>query len=174
MKSRDATPRSKPVRLRSTTNPSRKESGSGIVATLQAKYGERLARASQELKADQKRNRCSYISDVVLFSKWAYRVGKGWYGFSLGHVPPVWTKMLDDFLSWLETQCPDFEIHQVKIKFRGLRFYVGTKTDLVIPDEKIRAETRKLEQLMQYPLPQNNSTSARKVRKNHRRQRAQS
>jgi len=47
----------------------------------------------------------SYISDVLMFSKWACRVGKGWYGFSLGDVPRVWTDVLDQFLCWLEIQC---------------------------------------------------------------------
>ena len=84
----------------------------GIVDGLREKHRARLARAQQELKEDEKRMRgqCSYISDLLLFWKWAYRVGKGWYGFNLGHIPPVWTDMLDDFLSWLESQCPDFEI----------------------------------------------------------------
>lgn len=63
----------------------------GFVEELAAKHAKRLARAQQELKADEKRMRgqCSYISDLHLFWKWAYRVGKGWYGFNLGHIPPV-------------------------------------------------------------------------------------
>jgi hypothetical protein len=85
---------------------------SGIVEELKEKYKARLARAPRELKEDEKRMRrqCSYISDLLLFWKWAYRVGKGCYGFSLGHIPPVWTDVLDEFLSWVEAQCPDFEI----------------------------------------------------------------
>ena len=93
----------------------------------------------------------SYISDVTLFSKWAYRVGKGWYGFNLGDVPRVWTDVLDEFLSWLETECPDFEIHQVKIKGRGVRIYLGTKTHLFIPDEEIRSEITQLQNLLVNP-----------------------
>jgi hypothetical protein len=126
---------------------------SGIVEELKEKHKARLARAQQELSEDEKRMRgqCSCISDLLLFRKWAYRVGKGWYGFDLGHIPPVWTDMLDDFLSWLESQCPDFEIHQIKIKVGGLRIYVGTKTDFVIPDEKIRLEISKLQNLLRTP-----------------------
>ncbi len=115
---------------------------SGIVEELKEKHKKRLARAQQELKksmASARTRSDSYISDVLLFSKWAYRVGKGWYGFDLGDEPRVWTDVLDEFLSWLETQCPDFEIHQVKIKGRGLRLYLGTKTEFVIPDESIRS-----------------------------------
>ena len=128
--------------------------GSGIVEDLKEKHKERLAQAQQELKkrmATPGTRSDSYISDVLLFSKWAYRVGKGWYGFSLGDVPRVWTDVLDEFLSWLETQCPDFEIHQVKIKGRGVRVYLGTKTHLFIPDEEIRSEITQLQNLLVNP-----------------------
>jgi hypothetical protein len=55
-----------------------KSKQSGIVEVLKAKHKERLARAQQELKKRMARPRTrsdSYISDVLLFSKWAYRVG---------------------------------------------------------------------------------------------------
>jgi hypothetical protein len=126
----------------------------GIVERLREKHKERLALAQKELKKRRARPRKrfdSYLSDVILFSKWAYRVGKGWYGFSLGDVPRVWTDVLDEFLSWLEIQCPDFEIHQVKIKGRGLRLYLGTKTEFVIPDEKVRSEISQLQNLLSNP-----------------------
>jgi hypothetical protein len=145
----------------------------GIVEELKEKHKERLARAQQELKkrmATPSTRSDSYISDVLLFSKWAYRVGKGWYGFSLGDVPRVWTDVLDEFLSWLETQCPDFEIHQVKIKGRGLRIYLGTKTDLFIPNENIRSEISQLQNLL--TMPQFTPTpirAARKKRQKHSR-----
>lgn len=146
--------------------------GSGIVDQLKTKHKKRLARAQQELKEDKKRMRrqCSYISDLLLFWKWAYRVGKGWYGFNLGHVSPVWTDMLDEFLSWLETQCPDFEIHQIKMKLGSVRIYLGTKTDFVIRDEKIRAEISKLQNLLRLPpcLPAP-IRAARKKRQNKKR-----
>jgi len=90
-------------------------------------------------------------SDILLFYKWAYRVGKGWYGFALGNVPRVWTDVLDEFLCWLEIQCPDFEIHQIKMKLGFVRIYLGTKTDFVIPDEKIRSEISQLENLLRLP-----------------------
>jgi hypothetical protein len=126
---------------------------SGIVEELKEKHEVRLARAQQELKnmarPGARSDGCT--SDLLLFSKWAYRVAKGWYGFSLGNVPRVWTDVLDEFLSWLEIQCPDFEIHQIKMKFHCLRFYVGTKTDLMIPDEKIRSEISQLQNLLHLP-----------------------
>ena len=126
----------------------------GIVDELKERYKHRLARAEEELRADRKRRggrRCNYISDLLLFQKWAYRIGRGWYGFDLGHVPPVWLDIINDFLSWLELECPDFEIHQVKIKVGGLRLYAGTKTKLMIPDGRIRAEISALERLLKTP-----------------------
>ena len=139
---------------------------SGIVEELKEKHKQRLAQAQQELKrrmATPRTRSDSYISDVLLFWKWAYRVGKGWYGFSLGDVPRVWTDVLDEFLCWLETQCPDFEIHQAKIKGRGLRLYLGTKIHFVIPDEKIRFEISQLQNLLSNP--QFTPTPIRTVRK---------
>jgi hypothetical protein len=125
----------------------------GIVEELKEKHKERLARAQQELKEDEKRMRgqCSYISDLLLFWKWAYRVGTGWYGFNLGHIPPVWKDMLDDFLSWLVSQCPDFEIHQIKMKFGALRFYIDTHSDDKTVNETVRAEISKLGNLLRTP-----------------------
>jgi hypothetical protein len=139
---------------------------SGIVEELKEKHRKRLALAHQVLKkqmAAPETRSDNYISDVLLFSKWAYRVGKGWYGFSLGNVPRVWTDVLDEFLCWLETQCPDFEIHQVKIKGRSLRLYLGTKTEFVIPDENIRSEICQLQDLLS--MPQFISTPVRAARK---------
>ncbi len=102
-----------------------------------------------------------------MFSKWAYRVGKGWYGFSLGDIPHVWTDVLDEFFGWLETQCPDFEIHQIKMKLGRLRFYVGTKADLLIADERIRSKIFELENLLRFPEPSIRATH--KNRRNHSR-----
>ena len=146
---------------------------SGIVEDLKEKHKERLARAQKELKKSMATPRTrpdSYISDVLLFSKWAYRVGKGWYGFNLGDIPRVWTDVLDEFLSWLETECPDFEIHQVKMKFRSLRLYLGTKTKFVIPDANIRSEISQLQNLLSMPrLTQTPIRAARKKRQKHSR-----
>jgi hypothetical protein len=138
----------------------------GIVEELKEKHKTRLARAQQELKEDEKRMRgqCSYVSDLLLFWKWAYRVGKGWYGFSLGDVPRVWTDVLDQFLCWLEIQCPDFEIHQIKMKLGGVRIYLGTKTNFVIPDENICSEISQLQNLLRLPpCPPSPIRAARKT-----------
>jgi hypothetical protein len=149
-----------------------KPKSTGIVEALAEKHKERLAQAQQELKKRMARpakpfGDYHYDSDILMFYKWAYRVGKGWYGFALGSVPRVWTDVLDEFLSWLETQCPDFEIHQVKIKGRGLRLYLGTKTDLFIPDENIRSEITQLQNLLVMPqFEQQPIRAPRKKRQN--------
>jgi hypothetical protein len=153
-------------------NQDMKTKESGIVEELKAKHKKRLACAQQELKRTMvkpgKRLDHYYASDILLFYKWAYRVGKGWYGFNLGNVPRVWTDVLDEFLCWLETQCQDFEIHQVKMKLGGLRIYLGTKTDLVIRDEEIRSEICQLQNLLRLPAcPPAPIRAARKKRRKH-------
>ena len=86
--------------------------------------------------------------DTFLFQKWAYRVPKDWYGFSLGNVPFVWALIIDDFLKEIEKECPDFEIHQIKLKYGGLRFHLNlnSKDDKII--NKINTEIYKLEELL--------------------------
>lgn len=61
--------------------------------------------------------------DVMLLERWGKRVPPGWYGFD--GINTLWGKIINDFLEELEKECPDFEIHQIKLKFGGLRFYVG-------------------------------------------------
>ena len=68
-----------------------------IVDDLKEKYKEGLALAQKDLKKGRPKLRASYESDVMLFQKWAYRVGKGWYGFSLGNVPHVWDMCWTNF-----------------------------------------------------------------------------
>jgi hypothetical protein len=74
--------------------------------------------------------------------------------------------MLDEFLCWLEIQCPDFEIHQIKMKLGSVRIHLGTKTDFVIPDENIRSEISQLQNLLRLPpCPPAPIRAARKKRR---------
>jgi hypothetical protein len=98
-----------------------------------------------------------------MFSKWAYRVGKGWYGFSLGDVPRVWTDLLDEFLCWLEIQCPDFEIQQIKMKIGSVRVYVDPKTNDKALHEAVRAECWKLMGLLRMPRNLKEVKASRRV-----------
>jgi len=70
---------------------------------------------------------------IYLFQKWAYRVKKDWYGFSLGNAPFEWATEIDEFLEWVEANFPDFKILQIKLKMGGLRCYL----DLGLPDTLI-------------------------------------
>ena len=127
----------------------------GFVHELAAKHRKELVEAQLEWRARQANPEqfCGKTppSDMVLLQKWGYRVGKGWYGFDVGEIPPAWTQVLDEFFTWLEIQCPDFQIHQVKIKAGGLRINLGTKNSLFIPDNRIRAEISELQDLLQLP-----------------------
>ena len=128
-----------------------------ILAVLKKKYRVQLAEAKRALDEDYYNGRPKVRAklsgprlepNLYLFQKWAYRVGKGWYGFSLGPIPDAWTNLLDKFLVWLESQCPDFQIHQIKTKFGRLCLYIETNC----PDAKMKAmvaaEIAKLERLM--------------------------
>lgn len=140
----------------------------GIAQQLATKYRKPLAKAQRELLKAKRGSRngvCNNHVDLTLFLKWAHRVGKGWYGFNLGIIPDVWGRVLDDFLGWLETTCPDFEIHQVKIKGAGVRIYLGTKKELFIPNEMIRFEIHQLQKLLCYPAKPAPAKTVRQKRK---------
>jgi len=51
---------------------------------------------------------------------------------------------------WVESQCPDFEILQVKVKVGGLRFYVETNSKDPAVDKRVRFEIKKLERLLRH------------------------
>jgi len=134
-----------------------KTSKSGIVEALKKENRASLAEALRTLKEDYvngkpkpgaKLSGLPMEPNLYLFQKWAYRVGKGWYGFDLSAIPNVWIYMLDAFIAWVESQCPDFEILQIKTKFGGLRFYIDTHCKNAVVNEVIRSEIAKLEKLM--------------------------
>lgn len=127
----------------------------GIVEALKIKHRAGLARANQMLEACPAGSQpparfILFSSDIFLFQKWAYRVGKGWYGFDLGDIPRAWADVLDDFLVWVESQCPDFEIRQVKIKFGGLRFYIDTKCPHQAINTMVQSEIAQLQDLLKH------------------------
>lgn len=128
-----------------------KNKSSGIVDQLKAKYKKGLAQARKGQYRDDPEFRATYETDLWLFQKWAYRVGKGWYGFALGNVPYVWRLILDEFLEWVEKERPDFKILQVKVKFDRLRLYLGTRYASPLRDEHIRTEIAKLQDILSLP-----------------------
>lgn len=73
--------------------------------------------------------------ELALLENWSHHVAKGWYGISLGQpTPDSWFRFLDAFLRLVRDYNPNFEIHQIKMKFGGLRCYLGN----------INEETREL------------------------------
>ena len=66
-----------------------------------------------------------------LKERFGKRVPPRWYGFDgLGiPTPIIWYDVLAEFLEYVEQQCPDFEIYQIKIKFGGIRIYLGNITN---------------------------------------------
>ena len=132
-----------------------------IVRELEKKHREHLDKSINKLETKYARGRLKKGSrlvdvdvfssvDIFLFQKWAYRVGKGWYGFELGNAPYEWGYILHHFLIWVETLCPDFEIQQIKIKLGGLRFYIDTHSEDADVTSHIRGEITKLEDLLRH------------------------
>jgi len=63
-------------------------------------------------------------TDGYFINKYETHIPRGWYGFSLGDpIVPEWCEIIEKVLDiCLETD-PNFKIHQIKIKFGGVRFY---------------------------------------------------
>ena len=63
--------------------------------------------------------------DYELSKKYIDNIPNGWYGFSLGRpIPKEWVDILNETLTLCIENDPELEIHQIKIKFGGIRFYV--------------------------------------------------
>jgi hypothetical protein len=62
--------------------------------------------------------------DWGLMQEFKQHIHKGWYGFSVGApVIPIWTEIIREIVLICVKTDPDFEIHQIKMKFGGIRFY---------------------------------------------------
>ena len=67
------------------------------------------------------------INDSFLINKYKNRIPMGWYGFAIGEpTPKNWFVVIDKILELLIKNDPSFEIYQIKMKYGGIRFYVGT------------------------------------------------
>ena len=118
-----------------------------ILDEIVAPYRERLEKFAKS--SDKNIDLESVSPDLYLFMKWAYRVEKGWYGFSLADAPLVWAMIIDKYLARLEVEAPDFKIHQIKLKFGGLRFYVQLNLNDNLKAEMLLEEIGRLEELLQ-------------------------
>lgn len=62
--------------------------------------------------------------DSYLIRRYRDHIPKGWYGFSIGSpIIPVWSTIIEEILDVCIEADPNFEIHQIKLKFGGIRFY---------------------------------------------------
>jgi hypothetical protein len=70
----------------------------------------------------------SLANDAYFCEKYADYIPHGWYGFAIGTpIVPIWMDILDEILELCTENDPDFEIHQIKMKFGGIRFYVHSE-----------------------------------------------
>jgi hypothetical protein len=69
----------------------------------------------------------SEIDDNDLNTKYRKYIPKGWYGFDVGTpIVPVWMEIIDKIVEGCVAIDPDFEIHQIKLKFGYICFYCGS------------------------------------------------
>lgn len=62
--------------------------------------------------------------------KWESHTPEQWYGYALGGCPTTWANIIDDFLTQLKEFDPNFEIHQIKQKFGGIRIYLSFSDEI--------------------------------------------
>lgn len=62
-------------------------------------------------------------------------VPQGWYGFEQ---PIGWSKIVLDLHEKIVARYPDYEVHQVKQKFGGLRFYCAVAGRSYLEDEEMK------------------------------------
>lgn len=86
--------------------------------------------------------KASYAQNYLL-RKWRDKIPDGWYGFDFGcNTPQVWYAVIEEFLQHVREKCPDFEIHQIKTKWGGIRIYLDKIND------EIESEISKLESVL--------------------------
>ena len=87
--------------------------------------------------------------EIKLMEKWSSRIGKGWYGFAIGRpCPDAWFYVIDEFLDYIQSLDPEFEIQQIKLKFGGLRFYISYTIDDEELNEFVGLQIDKLERTL--------------------------
>ena len=78
----------------------------------------------QKDNPDEDKKFKSEKTDGYFINKYSAHIPKGWYGFSLGDpIVPEWCEIIEKVLDVCLITDPDFKIHQIKIKFGGVRFY---------------------------------------------------
>jgi hypothetical protein len=79
---------------------------------------------NNQLKECEKDFTHPIIDDSFLINKYRKNIPRGWYGFSIGSpTPKNWFVVIDKIIEKCIEVDPNFEIHQIKMKFGGIRFY---------------------------------------------------
>ena len=100
---------------------------------------------SNPYKRDELKN-ASSEPERKLREKWKAHTPPRWYGFAIGRpCPDSWFSIIDEFLDYLLTCDPNFEIHQIKMKFGRLCFYVAYNIENDELAEFVRLQIEKLE-----------------------------
>jgi hypothetical protein len=85
----------------------------------------------------------SVTTDRILNQKYADYIPHGWYGFDIGTpIVPEWMEIIDKIVELCIENDPDFEIHQIKLKFGGIRFYVYSQIIEDIHEVEMRIEDK--------------------------------
>lgn len=66
----------------------------------------------------------SHEKSEYLQKKYESRIPSGWYGIDLYEAPIIWLNALEEFLTELEKDSPEFEICQLKLKWGSFRGYM--------------------------------------------------
>lgn len=65
------------------------------------------------------------LNDTMLCTKYGLHIPDGWYGFDIGTPTPInWVVAIDKILTLLIKFDKDLEIHQIKLKWGSICFYV--------------------------------------------------
>jgi hypothetical protein len=95
---------------------------------------------------EEKDNSIDYVSltnDTYLNEKYADYIPHGWYGFDIGTpIIPAWMEILDEIVELCTENDQDFEIHQIKLKYGGMRFYVHSDIIEDIHEVEMRIEDK--------------------------------
>lgn len=98
------------------------------------------------LAADQYKayEECPKGTVAALQKKYEKKIATMWYGFEgmQDSDPYVWLKVMDEFLEYVFSICPDAEILQIKLKFGYGKMYLKN-----IPDD-VQKQIDKLESVL--------------------------
>jgi len=89
-----------------------------------------------------KKDFVSEKNDMYLIKKYRKYISAGHYGFSIGEpIVPTWNEIIDKILELCIANDLNFEIHQIKLKFGGICFYVHSNVIEDIFDVELLIES---------------------------------